>query len=45
VLEKIQIKYGFEYFGIRNNFTHWKFSKSMLEFELKIKESLGFEIQ
>jgi hypothetical protein len=25
--------------------SHWKFSKFHIEFELKIKEALGFEIQ
>jgi hypothetical protein len=41
--EKIQIKYGFEAFEIRNNFPYWDFSCFRIEFELKIKEALGFE--
>jgi hypothetical protein len=33
--EKFQIKYGFEYFEIRNNFPYWNFSKFGIEFEFK----------
>jgi hypothetical protein len=43
--ENFQIKYGFEAFEIRNNFPYWNFSSFRTEFELKIKESLGFEFQ
>jgi hypothetical protein len=39
VLEKFQTKYGFEDFGIRNNFPYWKFSNFGLEFELKTWEA------
>jgi hypothetical protein len=38
---KFQIKYGFEDFGIRNNFPYWKFSNFGLEFELKTCEASG----
>jgi hypothetical protein len=44
LLEKIQIKYGFVGNEIRNNFPYWNFSKYRIEFELKIKEALGFEL-
>jgi hypothetical protein len=37
--KKIQIKYDFEGFKIRNNFPYWKFSKFEIEFELKFKEA------
>jgi hypothetical protein len=30
---------------IRNNFPYWNISRFGIEFELKIKEALGFEIQ
>jgi hypothetical protein len=34
-----KIKYGLEYFKIRNNFPYWIFSSKFgLEFELKIRE-------
>jgi hypothetical protein len=39
VLENFQIKYGFEDFGIRNNFAYWKFSKFGTKFELKTWEA------
>jgi hypothetical protein len=35
VLQKFQIKYGIEYFEIRNTFSYWKFSNFGIEFELK----------
>jgi hypothetical protein len=38
VIQNFQIKYGFEYFEIWNNFPYWNFSKFGLEFELKIME-------
>jgi hypothetical protein len=44
LLEKFQIKYGFVGNEIRNNFPYWNFSKFRIEFELKIKEALGFEL-
>jgi hypothetical protein len=37
--EKIQRKYDFKGFKIRNNFPYWHFSKSGIEFELKFKEA------
>jgi hypothetical protein len=37
--KKIKIKYGFEGFDIRNNFTYRNFLKSKMYFELKIMES------
>jgi hypothetical protein len=43
--QKNQIEYDFEAFEIRNNFPAWNFSKFGIEFELKIKGALGFEIQ
>ncbi len=43
--KKIQIKYGCEGIKIRNNFPYWNFSKFGIEFELKFKEALRFEIQ
>jgi hypothetical protein len=45
VLQKLQIKYDFEDFEVRNNFPDWNFPKFELEFELKFEEALGFEIQ
>jgi hypothetical protein len=45
LLQKLQIKYVFEAFEVRNNFPYWNFPKFRLEFELKFKEALGFEIQ
>jgi hypothetical protein len=45
MLQKFQIQYGFEYFEIRNNYPYCNFSKFRIEFELKIKEALEFEIQ
>jgi hypothetical protein len=44
-LENFQIKYVFEAFEMRNNFTYSNFSKFRLEFELEFKEALGFKIQ
>jgi hypothetical protein len=43
--KNFQIKYAFEDFEIRNDFTYWSFSKFRLEFELEFKEALGFKIQ
>jgi hypothetical protein len=37
--KKNQIKYGFEGFELRNNFTYWNFSKFRIEFEFKIQGS------
>jgi hypothetical protein len=34
-LKKIQIKYGFEEFEIRNNFPYWNFLKFGVGFELE----------
>jgi hypothetical protein len=45
LVKKFQIKYAFEGFEERNNFTYWNFSKFMIEIELKIKKALGLEIQ
>jgi hypothetical protein len=45
LLEKFQIKYGFGGNEIRNNFSYYNFSKFGIEFELKNKDVLGFEIQ
>jgi hypothetical protein len=42
--KKIEIKYIFVGNSTRNNFTYCTFSKFSTEFELKIKEALGFEI-
>jgi hypothetical protein len=43
--KKLQIKYRFEVNEIRNNFSYWNFPKLGIEFELKIKETLGFEFE
>jgi hypothetical protein len=43
--KKNQIIYGIKVFEERNNFLHRNFSKLGIEFELKPKEALGFEIQ
>jgi hypothetical protein len=43
--KKIETKYGFVGNLIRNNFSHWNFSKFQIEFELKKEEALGFKIQ
>jgi hypothetical protein len=45
MFRKIQLKHGFEENGIRNNFPYWYFPKFRIEYELKIKESLGIEIR
>jgi hypothetical protein len=45
VLKKFQTKYGFVENKIRINFPYWSFSKLGIEFQLKIKKALGFEIQ
>jgi hypothetical protein len=45
LLENFKIKYGFEDFEMRNNFHYCNFSKFRIEFELKIKETLGFEVR
>jgi hypothetical protein len=45
VLENFQIKYVFARNSIRNNFPYWNFSTFEIEFELKIKEALRFDIQ
>jgi hypothetical protein len=34
-LEKIEIKYGFAGFEIKNNIVYWNFSRFEIEFELK----------
>jgi hypothetical protein len=41
LLEKIEIKYGFEELGEMNNFLHINFSRFRIDLELKFKESLG----
>jgi hypothetical protein len=38
-LKKIEIKYGFEGFDVRNNFPYRNFLKSKMYFELKNMES------
>jgi hypothetical protein len=38
------MKYGIEGNETRDNFPYWNFSKFLIEFELKIEETLGFEI-
>jgi hypothetical protein len=45
VLKKFQLKYRFVHNEIRDNFNYWNFSNFRIEFELKIKDTLGFEIQ
>jgi hypothetical protein len=45
VLENFQIKHGCAGNQIRNNFPYWNFSKFRIEFELKMKEALGFKIK
>jgi hypothetical protein len=45
MLQKFQIKYRTEGFEERNNFSYWTFSKFRIEFELKIKDPLGFEFE
>jgi hypothetical protein len=45
MLQKFQIKYRTEGFEERNNFFYWTFSKFRIEFELKIKDPLGFEFE
>jgi hypothetical protein len=45
LLENFKIKYGFEAFEMKNNFHYWNFSNFRIEFELKIKEALGFEVR
>jgi hypothetical protein len=37
-LKQFQIKYGFEGYEIRNNFSYRKVSKFRMEFELKIRD-------
>jgi hypothetical protein len=44
-IKEFQAKYGFVDNLIRNNFTYWDSSCFGIEFELKIKEALGFEFQ
>jgi hypothetical protein len=44
LLENFKIKYGIEAFEMRNNFHYWNFSNFRIEFELKIKETLGFKV-
>jgi hypothetical protein len=39
MLEKFEIKYGFEGFDERNNFLHMNFSRFELDFKLKFRES------
>jgi hypothetical protein len=39
VLYKFQIKYGFKYFEVRNNFPYWNLSNFEIEFELKIRKA------
>jgi hypothetical protein len=43
--KKFQINYVFEGNQIRNKFSYKEFLKCRVEFELKIEEALGFEIQ
>jgi hypothetical protein len=45
MLENFQIKYGIVDNEIGKKFPYCIFSKCWIEFELKIKEVLGFEIQ
>jgi hypothetical protein len=40
ILEKLEIKYGWKKFEIRNNFTYRNFSRFEKEFELKFRELL-----
>jgi hypothetical protein len=40
VLEKFQTKYRIVGNYIRNNFSHWNFSKFRMEFELKNREHI-----
>jgi hypothetical protein len=44
LLENFKIKYRFESFKLRNNFHYWNFLKFGIEVELKIKETLRFDI-
>jgi hypothetical protein len=44
MIKIFQIKYGCVENYIRNNFPCWNFQKIWIEFELQIKEALGFEI-
>jgi hypothetical protein len=39
LLQKIEIKYGFEGFDERNNFPYRNFSRFEMEFELKFREA------
>jgi hypothetical protein len=41
--KKIEIKYNFEGFEEGNNFLHTNFFRFEVDFELKIREFLGFE--
>jgi hypothetical protein len=43
VLEKFKIKYGIEGFEERNNFLQRNFFIFEFDFELKIRDALGFE--
>jgi hypothetical protein len=45
LLKKILIRYDFIENEIRNNFPYWNVLKFGIEFELKFKEAIGFEIQ
>jgi hypothetical protein len=43
VLKKFQIKYGIQGFEERNKYLHRNFFRFELDFELKFRETLGFE--
>jgi hypothetical protein len=45
LLKKILIRYEFIENEIRNNFPYWNVLTFGIEFELKFKEAIGFEIQ
>jgi hypothetical protein len=45
LVENFEIKYGFEGFNERNNFLHRNFFRFEVDFELKFRETSGFEIQ
>jgi hypothetical protein len=44
-LEKFEIKYSFEGFDERNNFTYRNFRRFEVDFELKIREASRFEFE
>jgi hypothetical protein len=39
LLEKIEVKYGFEDLGVINNFLHSNFSRLGMDWELKFREA------